>query len=444
MSPYTSPISDLLTLGECNWQDWFDYSRFEFTESHIPELLQLAQDWKLFEHDDDEMVWSPVHAWRVLGTLQAEAAVEPLINLFYKEDDQFVVAEFLPSAIGRLGTVATEKLWSIARDTAGDEDARDLAIESLRWNASFHKTDLESTVSEFTALLNDQEDDDTYLNTALVGCLMELHAKESIEAIKAAFARGKVDREIHGDLEDIEIELGLKETRTSVPDWRYDMDQEETLKEALAKYSTMSLRQVEGFLFGIWGSPQQVPPNRWLKAIFGEQPDFESEQQEKDIYRILFNLFGMLEQRIEMGLDVLPEDCHAVTAEDDIFPRLQEWSRGFGEANSILVNFWEEIFQHPMMQDQEESWTACTILLSVWNSPEQLLEKAKEPGGPNIEKMLSAVPSVARELSTICAGVKTRWDAITEPKEPITVDKIGRNDPCPCGSGKKYKKCCGA
>jgi uncharacterized protein YecA (UPF0149 family) len=22
--------------------------------------------------------------------------------------------------------------------------------------------------------------------------------------------------------------------------------------------------------------------------------------------------------------------------------------------------------------------------------------------------------------------------------------KVGRNDPCPCGSGKKYKKCCGA
>lgn len=25
----------------------------------------------------------------------------------------------------------------------------------------------------------------------------------------------------------------------------------------------------------------------------------------------------------------------------------------------------------------------------------------------------------------------------------ITVEKVGRNDPCPCGSGKKYKKCCG-
>jgi len=27
--------------------------------------------------------------------------------------------------------------------------------------------------------------------------------------------------------------------------------------------------------------------------------------------------------------------------------------------------------------------------------------------------------------------------------QPIRVQKIGRNDPCPCGSGKKYKKCCG-
>ena len=33
-----------------------------------------------------------------------------------------------------------------------------------------------------------------------------------------------------------------------------------------------------------------------------------------------------------------------------------------------------------------------------------------------------------------------------EQKESTTIrkpKKIGRNDPCPCGSGKKYKKCCG-
>jgi SWIM/SEC-C metal-binding protein len=30
------------------------------------------------------------------------------------------------------------------------------------------------------------------------------------------------------------------------------------------------------------------------------------------------------------------------------------------------------------------------------------------------------------------------------PPVPVQSEKIGRNDPCPCGSGKKYKKCCGA
>jgi preprotein translocase subunit SecA len=31
-----------------------------------------------------------------------------------------------------------------------------------------------------------------------------------------------------------------------------------------------------------------------------------------------------------------------------------------------------------------------------------------------------------------------------KPVVKKTLEKVGRNDPCPCGSGKKYKKCCGA
>lgn len=51
------------------------------------------------------------------------------------------------------------------------------------------------------------------------------------------------------------------------------------------------------------------------------------------------------------------------------------------------------------------------------------------------------------ELAEFCRG-KGTWlykDSVINPK-PSTeyVEKIGRNDPCPCGSGKKHKKCCGA
>ncbi|CAH2031937.1 YchJ family protein [Trichlorobacter ammonificans] len=39
-----------------------------------------------------------------------------------------------------------------------------------------------------------------------------------------------------------------------------------------------------------------------------------------------------------------------------------------------------------------------------------------------------------------------RWyfaDGVMVKNQPIIVSKVGRNDPCTCGSGLKYKKCCG-
>jgi SEC-C motif-containing protein len=36
-----------------------------------------------------------------------------------------------------------------------------------------------------------------------------------------------------------------------------------------------------------------------------------------------------------------------------------------------------------------------------------------------------------------------KWYFSPEEKRPLRVEKVGRNEPCPCGSGKKYKKCCG-
>ena len=32
---------------------------------------------------------------------------------------------------------------------------------------------------------------------------------------------------------------------------------------------------------------------------------------------------------------------------------------------------------------------------------------------------------------------------ISGPEQRRPVPRVGRNDPCPCGSGRKYKKCCG-
>jgi preprotein translocase subunit SecA len=47
----------------------------------------------------------------------------------------------------------------------------------------------------------------------------------------------------------------------------------------------------------------------------------------------------------------------------------------------------------------------------------------------------------SREQECSCPGDSVESDSGETVRRQT--EKIGRNDPCPCGSGKKYKKCCG-
>ena len=50
---------------------------------------------------------------------------------------------------------------------------------------------------------------------------------------------------------------------------------------------------------------------------------------------------------------------------------------------------------------------------------------------------------LAPALAPMLAGAGNGTQAERNPKDPTTWGKIGRNEPCPCGSGKKYKHCHG-
>lgn len=50
--------------------------------------------------------------------------------------------------------------------------------------------------------------------------------------------------------------------------------------------------------------------------------------------------------------------------------------------------------------------------------------------------------SAGRSPAVPVAQVDTRPGAVSKQKTVVNAQKVGRNDPCPCGSGKKYKKCC--
>lgn len=74
----------------------------------------------------------------------------------------------------------------------------------------------------------------------------------------------------------------------------------------------------------------------------------------------------------------------------------------------------------------------------------QMFEKLLD----NIEKditlyLLKAEVMQNFERKQVEKPVGTNRSDETAKKQPKTVNKVGRNNPCPCGSGKKYKQCCG-
>jgi uncharacterized protein YecA (UPF0149 family) len=55
--------------------------------------------------------------------------------------------------------------------------------------------------------------------------------------------------------------------------------------------------------------------------------------------------------------------------------------------------------------------------------------------------MVAAKPEAQAALAR-AAGAEDQGSSV-RPHRPARSEKVGRNAPCPCGSGKKYKKCCG-
>ncbi|MCX8041222.1 MAG: preprotein translocase subunit SecA, partial [Thermodesulfobacteriaceae bacterium] len=103
--------------------------------------------------------------------------------------------------------------------------------------------------------------------------------------------------------------------------------------------------------------------------------------------------------------------------------------RGYGQKNPLQEYKKEafHLFVHLMKRIKETtlSYLYRVELKEVLEEIEGLEEEFQEP-----EKVQYKKENIFEEKKE-------------EKLQPLKVQKIGRNDPCPCGSGKKYKKCCG-
>lgn len=211
---YDHPVAQLLTLGEVGMHDeWADYATLGLTSTHIPALIQMALDKDLLWADSDtDEVWAPLHAWRALGQLRAESAVEPLVTLFAYLDEEIEdwISEDLPQALGLIGPAAIPVLRDFLADATHGVWARVAASESLVRIVLHDPASRNDVIPILSAQLARFAEQERNLNACLVADLVSgLHAAEAAPIIEQAFAADAVDLMMMGDWEDVQIELGL-------------------------------------------------------------------------------------------------------------------------------------------------------------------------------------------------------------------------------------------
>lgn len=216
---YHPPVRQLLTLGEVRFEEKRDYVALGLSLNDVPALIRMAGDYQLHGGPQDSpVVWAPIHAWRALAQLRAAEAVAPLVELFPLADDwNDWVSDDLPKALARFGTMAIEPVSAFLADATRGDWARTAAAKTLDQIGEQHPESRLEVIGRLRAQLEQFATQSETLNAMLVAELWDLKAVEAMPAIERAYASGRVDESVNGDVEDVQIHFGLKTEREPPP-----------------------------------------------------------------------------------------------------------------------------------------------------------------------------------------------------------------------------------
>ncbi len=213
---YAPPVNQLLNYDEVQIAEpdkWPNYRELGLGSEQIPDLIRMATDEDLHEADRESLAASaPIHAWRALGQLRAEEAIEPLLSLFEAEtvDEGDWAMEELPNVFAMIGPAALPALAAyIADDVLHEEDARISAIPSIDKIAARWPEARPACIALLMKQLERFEENEPDVNAFLILGLVDMQATEAAPLIERAFAAKCVDPMVMGDWKDVQFELGL-------------------------------------------------------------------------------------------------------------------------------------------------------------------------------------------------------------------------------------------
>jgi len=219
---YNDPVAKLLTYRRFTFRDmskpWPDYRKLGLTHEHVPELIRMATDPDLDASPSKSLrVWAPLHAWRALAQLRAVEAIQPLLlRLEQNEDDDWLHND-VRRIFAMIGPSAIPALEAFLGDAGGGVRGSLSVPECLVEIARDHPGEHDRCVSVLVRRLGTFATSDPELNALVISGLIDLGATDAIGLIRQAFAENRVELQVAGDAEDVEMEMGLRTERSTPP-----------------------------------------------------------------------------------------------------------------------------------------------------------------------------------------------------------------------------------
>lgn len=198
----------------------------------------------------------------------------------------------------------------------------------------------------------------------------------------------------------------------------------------------MLLTELDGFLTGVLLCPEAIPQDEWMQGIWGiddgSGPPFE------DPLDVQWFVDAVTARCTEISRDLgrgKPQPIFDVDERNgDVLWDL--WIEGFAQAMALRPEIWRT-YLADLETDMADGVAQLSLLIAVARNESDL-------DSLTINAFQDRAPAVLLDTIVRLHGAWRRNGGVASFPAVATMPlKVGRNDPCRCGSGKKSKRCCG-
>ena len=198
----------------------------------------------------------------------------------------------------------------------------------------------------------------------------------------------------------------------------------------------MLLSELDGYLAGVLVCPEPIPPGEWLPAVWGSdggEAPFADAREAQWYAELVMDHYNAVLRALDQGRGRYVPFLEVDARNGDVLWEL--WIEGFDAAMRLRPDSWAQVAE----SGDEDAATALAGIVTL----AEIARDESDLERPAIDSLTEAAPGLIPGWTELLNAWRLAHRASPPATPSVRAAKTGRNDPCPCGSGRKHKKCCG-